>query len=988
MPQRSVRWAAAVFALAGTYYLGARLGLEFALVRGQVAPLWPPTGLALAVLLRFGLRLWPGVLLGSVAANLPLGPSPLAVVVIGAGATAAPVVAVVLLRRAGFQTDLARLRDVTALVFGALGGMAISATVGAGVLVLADALQPGQLLAAWSVWWAGDATGVLVFAPALLLLLRVHRVRRREITAAHWLKAAVLTGGTLALAIAVASGQVPWLFIIFPMVIWSAWRLGLAVVAPCLVIATTGTTIAATLGAGPFAGQELLNRMVLLQSFNGALVLTGLLLAAAAAEQRAAAAVSRLAGAELEVEVTERTAMFTEAERVGQVGSWERDLATGEVIWSDQMYRLYGMVPRSRALDYGTFLEHVHPDDRAEVAAVNEQALRDHLDTELAHRVVWPDGTVRWLNRRARVMVDDSGTARKMVGTAQDITAARTAAAETRILLDSVTDAIVGFDAAGTVTLVNERAAELFGRLTGERIGLLLPELDTGRACQGIELTGHRQDGDEFPAEVSVRPLSSAEGAFGGTVAVAVVRDITQRKKAEEATRQLREEHQRRQQALEINDNVVQGLSAALYALDSGESARAVRILQRTLDTARQIMRDLLHETLDIAPGDLVRQQPAALGAPEPSPAPEPPAGTGPVTAVIADDSREVRFALRALLESLPGITVVGEVADGVEAVRIAGERRPDALLLDLAMPGMDGLEALPLILAASPGTKVIVVSGYGRDQVAEQALRLGATAYVEKGGSTRLLANLLADLFSEIGRDRAGPRSGPVAEVDQQADIAATCAHELRTPIAALTSITELLLDQGERMPAETVHKLLGAMARSLRQLDRVVQDLADAGRMLNGKLDLLLESTDLGDLVRALLGELSELTEDHPVELRVGDGVVAGIDPFRIRQVLLNLLANAAKFSQPGTPIRLSLRTAGKLAEIAVTDQGPGIAPEHRDRLFGKFERLGSMHRGTGLGLYISKEIARAHRGDLVLAESGPGGSTFVLSLPIVLS
>lgn len=303
-------------------------------------------------------------------------------------------------------------------------------------------------------------------------------------------------------------------------------------------------------------------------------------------------------------------------------------------------------------------------------------------------------------------------------------------------------------------------------------------------------------------------------------------------------------------------------------------------------------------------------------------------------------------------------------------------------------MPGMDGLEALPLILAASPGTKVIVVSGYGRDQVAEQALRLGATAYVEKGGSTRLLANLLADLFSAIGRNRAEPRSGPVAEVDQQADIAATCAHELRTPIAALTSITELLLDQGERMPAETVHKLLGAMARSLRQLDRVVQDLADAGRMLNGKLDLLLESTDLGDLVRALLGELSELTEDHPVELRVGDGVVAGIDPFRIRQVLLNLLANAAKFSQPGTPIRLSLRTAGDCAEIAVTDQGPGIAPEHRDRLFGKFERLGSMHRGTGLGLYISKEIARAHRGDLVLAESGPGGSTFVLSLPIVLS
>ncbi|WP_205215382.1 MASE1 domain-containing protein [Amycolatopsis albispora] len=981
---RSGRWAAAVLALAAAYYLGARLGLEFALVRGQVAPLWPSTGLALAAMLRFGVRLWPGALLGSLAANAPLGPSPLAVLVIAAGAAAAPAVSVYLLRRAAFRTDLARLRDVVALVLlGAMAGMAVSATVGITTLTTAGALPGDQVLTAWSVWWAGDATGVLVFAPPLLVLFNA----RQQTT--QWAKATALVTGTLALSTAVAAGQLPWLFVIFPMVIWSAWRLGLAVVSACLVIATTGTTIAAALGAGPFAGQDLLNRMVLLQSFNGALVLTGLLLAAAAAEQRTAAALSERAGAELEARVTERTAMFTEAERVGRVGSWERDLATDAVTWSDQMFRLYGLVPRSRELDYRTVLSYVHPEDRDAIIASNDRALREHLDTELAHRVVWPDGTIRWLNRRASVVVDKSGVARKIVGTAQDITAARTAAAETRLLLESGTDAIVGFDADGEVTLVNDRAADLFGELTGQRIARALPDLDTGNPVQGAELTGRRPDGTEFPAEVTLRPLPEPDGTFGGTVAVVVARDITRRKEAESARRQLQDEHRRRQQALEINDNVIQGLAAALYALESGEADRAERTLRRTLDTARETMRNLLHNSTGIAPGDLVRRQPAELAPPAPPAAEAQPAA--PVTAVIADDSREVRFALRALLESLPGITVVGEVADGVEAVRVAGDRQPDAMLLDLAMPVMDGLEALPLILAASPGTKVIVVSGYGRDQVAEQALRLGATAYVEKGGSTRLLANLLADLFSEIGRARTESPPAPVADdhpgLDQQAELAVTCAHELRTPITALTSITELLLTQSDRLPSATVHKLLGTTARSLRQMDRLVQDLADAGRLLSGGLELLLEPTDLGELARTVLGELGELSGDHPIELRAEPGVVAGVDPFRIRQILVNLLGNAAKFSPAGSPIRLGIAVAGEHVEISVSDRGPGIPAEHRDRLFGKFERLGSTRSGTGLGLYLSKEIAKAHQGDLVLADGGPGGCTFVLSLPIVL-
>lgn len=99
---------------------------------------------------------------------------------------------------------------------------------------------------------------------------------------------------------------------------------------------------------------------------------------------------------------------------------------------------------------------------------------------------------------------------------------------------------------------------------------------------------------------------------------------------------------------------------------------------------------------------------------------------------LVADDNRVVRALLRAQLED-EGYDVVGEASDGEEAIRLVGELRPQVLVLDLSMPRMDGLQALPLILAASPDVRVIVLSGFGQDQMQEQVLAAGAARYVEK---------------------------------------------------------------------------------------------------------------------------------------------------------------------------------------------------------------------------------------------------------------
>jgi DNA-binding NarL/FixJ family response regulator len=114
---------------------------------------------------------------------------------------------------------------------------------------------------------------------------------------------------------------------------------------------------------------------------------------------------------------------------------------------------------------------------------------------------------------------------------------------------------------------------------------------------------------------------------------------------------------------------------------------------------------------------------------------------------VLADDTPEYRQLLRMILEQDGRFEVVGEAADGQEAVRITGQELPAAIVLDLAMPVMDGLQAIPLLLSCSPETTIVVLSGFARGQLDREALALGASAYVEKGEAFSKIIDTLLDL-------------------------------------------------------------------------------------------------------------------------------------------------------------------------------------------------------------------------------------------------
>lgn len=275
------------------YWGAAKLSLHVALVRGQVTPIWPPTGIALVAFLTLGYRMWPAVTLGAFAVNLPLGPSPLGVALIAIGNTLAPLASAALLRRADFHTHLDRLRDAFAIVFlGALVGMTVSATVGTSVLTLSGSVPFSNYLPTWAVWWSGDAMGVLLVAPMLLAFIPGPRNRPLG-----WRRSAELT--LLLCGVGVVTW---WLFenpyrleyLVLPLIAVAAWRFRLAGAAPAALVASVIAAWSAVNGAGPFASETLLEKMITLQAFNVSMSLASFLLAAYADDHQRTEEMSRM----------------------------------------------------------------------------------------------------------------------------------------------------------------------------------------------------------------------------------------------------------------------------------------------------------------------------------------------------------------------------------------------------------------------------------------------------------------------------------------------------------------------------------------------------------------------------------------------------------------------------------------------------------------------------------------------------------------------
>jgi integral membrane sensor domain MASE1 len=274
-------------AVAAGYVATGKLALLGGLLYHGLAPLYPPTGIALACLLLLGLRIWPGLVIGATALYLTSGASPFAAVTLSFGTTLAPVCAYLFLRRLRFRVELDRLRDAVSLVLVGGSAMVLSGFVGVLASVLEGETALDAFAAMWFLWWTGDAMGVLVFTPLLLTLARV-RVRAQEAPPTRWVEALALVVSTLVVSVLAVTSPYNLLFLVFPFLAWAAVRFQQVGVSPSVMVVASVALVAAMREIGPFEPKGPLTNLVTLQVFNASAALTGLIIAALMCERNAA----------------------------------------------------------------------------------------------------------------------------------------------------------------------------------------------------------------------------------------------------------------------------------------------------------------------------------------------------------------------------------------------------------------------------------------------------------------------------------------------------------------------------------------------------------------------------------------------------------------------------------------------------------------------------------------------------------------------------
>jgi two-component system sensor histidine kinase KdpD len=229
--------------------------------------------------------------------------------------------------------------------------------------------------------------------------------------------------------------------------------------------------------------------------------------------------------------------------------------------------------------------------------------------------------------------------------------------------------------------------------------------------------------------------------------------------------------------------------------------------------------------------------------------------------------------------------------------------------------------------------------------------------------------------------------------EADQfKSRLLSIVSHELRTPLATIKGHTSMLADHYRHVARGTLLEFLLDIEEETDKLTELISNLLEMSRIEAGVLQIRSQAIDLVEVVRSTIEAAQARVPGHPLRLETpGSALTVFADARRIQQILDNLLDNAAKHSEYGTPIVVRVQVVGNAARVSVEDQGRGIAPEHLDRVFEHFYQVrdygGSKQHGggIGLGLAICRGLVEAHGGRIWVESEVGSGSTFYFTLPL---
>jgi len=324
---------------------------------------------------------------------------------------------------------------------------------------------------------------------------------------------------------------------------------------------------------------------------------------------------------------------------------------------------------------------------------------------------------------------------------------------------------------------------------------------------------------------------------------------------------------------------------------------------------------------------------------------------------------------------------------DGAAALAAIRAEPPALVISDVMMPRLDGFGLVASLRreSATSAVPVILVSARAGEESSVEGLESGADDYLVKPFSAReLLARVrmnleLAKLRVEFGRLSA------LEEVRSR--VITTVSHELRTPVSAIYGAVKTL-DRAAHIDVTTQRELLGVIAGQSERLARVTGDILTAEGLASGVLTLALESVDAAAAVAEVVAAATVTSGRAAFRTAVPErSVPVRADRGRLQQVLANLLDNAIKYSPDGSGVDISVEEDGDQVRIVVADAGVGVAAAEREQIFHRFYRsdpeLTGGVGGSGLGLYICRELTEAMGGRIWVEPNAPTGSRFIVAL-----
>lgn len=382
---------------------------------------------------------------------------------------------------------------------------------------------------------------------------------------------------------------------------------------------------------------------------------------------------------------------------------------------------------------------------------------------------------------------------------------------------------------------------------------------------------------------------------------------------------------------------------------------------------------------------------------------------------LLVDDDTALLQALPQMLHLRMREAQVDTCSSALEALEKLQANDYDAIISDIKMPGMDGLELLSEVRRVQPDTPTLLITGHGEHDLAIRALRGGAYDYIQKpidrdsfvaalqrAIQTRQLRRTVLEQHLALQQHARSletlvqKRTEELVEANASKDkFLNIVGHELKSPLTNIKAISQHLLSHLDSEDGiEVARQGITDIERALGRTEVLIHNLLDTSQIESNMFVLHRKPCDLLRLCHDLINEYTQGAGPTLASEFMDQPIEAEIDENRICQVLINLLSNARKYSLKGSPITITLQQSGYEAIIGVRDSGIGIPPEEQERIFEQFYRApGSevqdgSRTGLGLGLYISRKIVERHGGHIEVQSAPDEGSTFSVVLPLYVS